>query len=72
MKLVGKDLPIQDLQATLPTSSGIPKAAGDTSIQKLMTDVRVGRKASGLPTSSWWPAIGQLNGGGARQIGTGR
>jgi hypothetical protein len=59
--------------AVLPSFLGIPKAAGDTSIQKLTTDVRVAPKD--IRTTNLelvMPAIGQLNGGGARPIGTGR
>jgi AsmA protein len=121
LKLVGKDLPVQDLQAALPAFgvilpkgsslqtgtlstnlniqgpvdklvttgnvglfnaklagfdmaskmaalsafSGIPKAAGDTSIQKLTTNVRVAPE--GIQTTNLdlvIPAIGELNGGG--------
>jgi AsmA protein len=121
LKLVGKDLPVQDLQAALPAFgvilpkgsslqtgtlstnlniqgpvdklvttgnvglfnaklagfdmaskmaalsafSGIPKAAGDTSIQKLTTNVRVAPE--GIQTTNLdlvIPAIGGLNGGG--------
>ena len=51
--------------AVLPAFSGIPKATGDTSIQKLTTDVRVAPE--GIRTTDLelvMPAIGQLNGGG--------
>ncbi len=62
-KLNGFDMASK--MAALPTFSGIPKAAGDTSIQRLTTDVRVAPE--GIRTTDLelvMPSIGQLNGGG--------